>query len=163
MTTKELIDYVEGELKKGEQKDAIKARLLQNGWSSEDVEETFGVVSKNEAVGASNISLSAHNKKSSSKVTDFVAGFFLGLFFGPAILFFILFKIFLYLGWDAIGEFGGFGTAMISIPLSFIIFAGSTAYFLIKKRRYFVYGWIFSFLFFPVFQMFKPFFVNLIS
>ena len=76
MTTKELIDYVEGELKKGEQKDAIKARLLQNGWSSEDVEETFGVVSKNEAVGASNISLSAHNKKSSSKVTDFVAGFF---------------------------------------------------------------------------------------
>lgn len=44
MTTKEIIDYVEGELKKGEQKDAIKARLLQNGWSGNDIEETFGVV-----------------------------------------------------------------------------------------------------------------------
>lgn len=44
MITKELIDYVEGELKKGEQKDAIKARLLQNDWSSGDIEEVFKVV-----------------------------------------------------------------------------------------------------------------------
>ena len=50
MTTKELISYVEGELKKGEQKSAIKARLLQNGWSGEDIEEVFGVI-ENRVVG----------------------------------------------------------------------------------------------------------------
>ena len=55
MTTKELIDYVEGELKKGEQKDAIKAHLLQNGWGSGDIEETFGIVGKNEAVSVENV------------------------------------------------------------------------------------------------------------
>lgn len=44
MTTKELIDYIEGELKKGEQKSAVKARLLQSDWSDEDVEEAFGVI-----------------------------------------------------------------------------------------------------------------------
>ena len=64
MTTKELINYVESELKKGEQKDAIKARLLQSGWSGQDVEETFGVAGQNEAVSLENVPIPVQNDSS---------------------------------------------------------------------------------------------------
>lgn len=44
MVTQELIDYIKKSLAQGMSTDAIKASLLQNGWNSSDVDETFAQI-----------------------------------------------------------------------------------------------------------------------
>lgn len=170
MTTKELIDYVEGELKKGEQKDAIKTRLLQNGWNSNDVEETFRLVESRTA-GIESIFATAptaplptstsfwdfrskkvyRNRK--EKFIDFVFGFFI-FPFGYLILWMITFmfiRSFLKTKpWTGFADVPSF-----LIPHNFISFIIQGVIFFIfaiiiihffRKRKYIALGASSSFL-----------------
>lgn len=152
MTTRELTDYVENELKNGEQKDAIKARLLQNGWSSNDIEETFGVVENKTASTNDTSTIPTNNRESPKTTSRFltilsVVGIFIGFnlisVFSISALatnYSVFIKPVTYLG-EGQTDIGGW---IFIVGISFFIASiVLSIFFVLRQKRFFKNAFIF--------------------
>lgn len=140
MTTRELIDYVEGELRKGEQKDAVKVRLLQNGWGSADIEETLGIV-EGKTSGAENIPAAIIRGQKSiqnfkKKLYDFLFGVV-----GAAIIVRTIMTLKPFLEIEEDYYLSGFDFVILGlIFVTTVIIIGAGLYFVFRRRYYVIAG-----------------------